>query len=220
MDLKERNQTLKEFFDRKTVGYDDVHLAFMKSKRALTEVLPDGTAKVLDLGAGKYCRQYFGKERYDLVPAAKYHNAALIDGKGQEFGKHFTAPIAYDARKKTATVSLENAYPESFGIREMSRTIRLKGDSFTVTDTLKRDGNGERVTVVFYSPAASVKQLKSGALVFDKTVTMTLSGATVSSLIREQFPDAVVTRNWGEKLWRIELTVDADASCWEMCFQR
>lgn len=175
---------------------------------------------VLDLGAGKYCRQYFGKERYDLVPAAKYHNAALIDGKGQEFGKHFTAPIAYDARKKTATVSLENAYPESFGIREMNRTIRLKGDSFTVTDTLKRDGNGERVTVVFYSPAVSVKQLKSGALVFDKTVTMTLSGATVSSLIREQFPDAVVTRNWGEKLWRIELTVDADASCWEMCFQR
>ena len=52
MDLKERNQTLKEFFDRKTVGYDDVHIAFMESKRALTEALPDGTAKVLDLGAG------------------------------------------------------------------------------------------------------------------------------------------------------------------------
>lgn len=175
---------------------------------------------VLDLGAGKYCRQYFGKERYGLVPAAKYHNAALIDGKGQEFGKHFTAPIAYDARKKMATVSLKNAYPESFGIRQMSRSIRLKGDSFTVTDTLTRDGNGERVTVVFYSPAASVKQLRSGALVFDKTVTMTLSGATVSALTCEQFPDVVVTRNWGEKLWRIELTVDVDATSWEMCFQR
>ena len=52
MDLKERNQNLKEFFDRKTVGYDDVHIAFMESKRALTDALPDGTAKVLDLGAG------------------------------------------------------------------------------------------------------------------------------------------------------------------------
>lgn len=52
MDLKERNQTLKEFFDRKTVGYDDVHIAFMESKRALTEALPDNTEKVLDLGAG------------------------------------------------------------------------------------------------------------------------------------------------------------------------
>lgn len=52
MDLKERNQNLKEFFDRKTVGYDDVHIAFMESKRALTEALPDGTTKVLDLGAG------------------------------------------------------------------------------------------------------------------------------------------------------------------------
>jgi len=52
MDLKERNQTLKEFFDRKTIGYDDVHIKFMESKRALTEVLPDNTEKVLDLGAG------------------------------------------------------------------------------------------------------------------------------------------------------------------------
>lgn len=52
MDLRERNQTLKEFFDRKTVGYDDVHIAFMESKRALTDALPDGMAKVLDLGAG------------------------------------------------------------------------------------------------------------------------------------------------------------------------
>lgn len=52
MDLKERNQTLKEFFDRKTIGYDDVHSKFMESKRALTEVLPENTEKVLDLGAG------------------------------------------------------------------------------------------------------------------------------------------------------------------------
>lgn len=52
MNLKERNQTLKEFFDRKTIGYDDVHIKFMESKRALTAVLPDKTEKVLDLGAG------------------------------------------------------------------------------------------------------------------------------------------------------------------------
>ncbi len=52
MDLKERNQTLKEFFDRKTIGYDDVHIKFMESKRALTEALPENTEKVLDLGAG------------------------------------------------------------------------------------------------------------------------------------------------------------------------
>ena len=52
MDLKERNQMLKEFFDRKMVGYDDVHIAFMESKRALTDSLPEGTSKVLDLGAG------------------------------------------------------------------------------------------------------------------------------------------------------------------------
>lgn len=52
MDLQARNQNLKAFFDRKTIGYDNVHAAFMDSKRALTAALPDTTARVLDLGAG------------------------------------------------------------------------------------------------------------------------------------------------------------------------
>lgn len=50
--LKERVRELKAFFDRKSDGYDDVHAAFMDSKRTLTDALPDGTASVLDLGAG------------------------------------------------------------------------------------------------------------------------------------------------------------------------
>ena len=50
--LTERVCELKAFFDRKSDGYDDVHAAFMDSKRALTDALPDGTAAVLDLGAG------------------------------------------------------------------------------------------------------------------------------------------------------------------------
>lgn len=52
MDLQKRNENLKAFFDRKTDGYDDVHIRFMESKCALTDALPDGTAHVLDLGAG------------------------------------------------------------------------------------------------------------------------------------------------------------------------
>ncbi|MBO7404721.1 MAG: class I SAM-dependent methyltransferase [Clostridia bacterium] len=52
MDLTERAQDMKSFFDRKADGYDDVHLAFMETKRALTDGLPDGTTRVLDLGGG------------------------------------------------------------------------------------------------------------------------------------------------------------------------
>ncbi len=52
MDLKERNQEMKDFFNEKADGYDAVHLPMMANKAAITEKLPEGTRKVLDLGAG------------------------------------------------------------------------------------------------------------------------------------------------------------------------
>ena len=59
MDIRLRGLEMKAFFDRKTEGYDDVHIAFMGSKTALTDALkemytPGTPIKVLDLGAG--CR--------------------------------------------------------------------------------------------------------------------------------------------------------------------
>ena len=53
MNLNERNESMKNFFDIKAnESYDRVHSAFMDTKRLLSEHLPDGTKKVLDLGAG------------------------------------------------------------------------------------------------------------------------------------------------------------------------
>ena len=57
MDIRLRGLEMKAFFGRKTEGYDDVHIAFMGSKTALTDALkemytPGTPIKVLDLGAG------------------------------------------------------------------------------------------------------------------------------------------------------------------------
>lgn len=52
MDLTGRAEEMRAFFDRKADGYDDVHLSFMETKRALTDALPDGVSRVLDLGGG------------------------------------------------------------------------------------------------------------------------------------------------------------------------
>ena len=52
MNLTERAIDMRVFFDRKADGYDDVHRSFMETKTALTEALPDGTRRVLDLGGG------------------------------------------------------------------------------------------------------------------------------------------------------------------------
>lgn len=52
MNLIKRNAEMKAFFDRKTEGYDDVHLALMNDKIAITTALPADICTVLDLGAG------------------------------------------------------------------------------------------------------------------------------------------------------------------------
>lgn len=52
MNLAKRNAEMRDFFNEKADGYDDVHLPMMDNKRAITELLPDGIKRVLDLGAG------------------------------------------------------------------------------------------------------------------------------------------------------------------------
>ena len=52
MNLYERNQKVRAFFNEKIDTYDDVHSAFMKTKKALADNLESGTKKILDLGAG------------------------------------------------------------------------------------------------------------------------------------------------------------------------
>ena len=52
MNLIKRNAEMKAFFDRKTAGYDDVHMTLMENKLAITHALPPTVQKILDLGAG------------------------------------------------------------------------------------------------------------------------------------------------------------------------
>lgn len=52
MNLYERNQKVRNFFNEKIDTYDDVHSEFMDTKRALADNLDKGTKKILDLGAG------------------------------------------------------------------------------------------------------------------------------------------------------------------------
>ncbi len=51
-DLTARNDDLRRFFAERVATYDDVHTPFIPTKNALTERLPEGTRRVLDLGAG------------------------------------------------------------------------------------------------------------------------------------------------------------------------
>lgn len=52
MDLKARNQNIREFFNEKIDTYDDVHTSLMDGKKKISELLKPDTKKILDLGVG------------------------------------------------------------------------------------------------------------------------------------------------------------------------
>ncbi len=52
MDLQERNEDMRRFFAERCDRYDNVHAEFMPTKSAITAALPDGSVRILDLGAG------------------------------------------------------------------------------------------------------------------------------------------------------------------------
>lgn len=52
MDLKQRNEDVRNFFNEKINEYDNVHEQFMDTKKMITLSLEEDTNKVLDLGAG------------------------------------------------------------------------------------------------------------------------------------------------------------------------
>lgn len=53
MNLKDRNDSMKEFFNEKIDGYDELHLQMMENKTAITNLLNDNNIeRILDLGAG------------------------------------------------------------------------------------------------------------------------------------------------------------------------
>lgn len=52
MDLYERNQKQRIFFNEKIASYDQVHEIYMETKKSLTDYLDKNITKILDLGAG------------------------------------------------------------------------------------------------------------------------------------------------------------------------
>ena len=52
MNLNERAREMRDFFNEKIESYDDVHEAFMTTKKALSDNLDVDVKRILDLGAG------------------------------------------------------------------------------------------------------------------------------------------------------------------------
>ncbi len=73
MNLHDRNQKQRIFFNEKIDSYDDVHSSYLKIKRTLGDSLDKDTKKILDLGAGTGLELIYV---FEIFPSA---NVTVID---------------------------------------------------------------------------------------------------------------------------------------------
>ncbi len=73
MDLTERTNSMRRFFNEHVGDYDEHHVPFLNSKRHMVDVLPEGVERVLDLGAGT------GLELYHLFERFPHARVTAID---------------------------------------------------------------------------------------------------------------------------------------------
>lgn len=88
MNLVERNQKVREFFNEKIDSYDDTHSEFMKTKASLADNLDKDSKKILDLGAGTGLELF---HLFELFPDAQ---VTVIDITEKMLEKLKTRPFA------------------------------------------------------------------------------------------------------------------------------
>lgn len=93
MNLYERNQKQKTFFNEKIDSYDDVHSTYMETKKTLADNLDKNVQRVLDLGAGTGLELIHLFELYPNVKVTVIDitENMLAELKKRSFSNHVTA---------------------------------------------------------------------------------------------------------------------------------
>jgi hypothetical protein len=102
----------------------------------------DGRQVLSDLGPGVYTRQYFSKERYDILEcSSRGHSVPIIDGKHQKFGERYAAKEArYENGVFSADISGAYALEELVSLR---RSFSFSESRVCMRDHFVYHGNGE-----------------------------------------------------------------------------
>lgn len=92
MNLYDRNQKQRNFFNEKIDSYDEVHSTYMETKKTLADSLDRDTKKVLDLGAGTGLELI---HLFELYPAAEVTVIDITENmleelKKRSFANHVT----------------------------------------------------------------------------------------------------------------------------------
>lgn len=119
---------------------------------------------VSDLGAGEYTKEYFGKERYEILcNSSRGHNVPVVNGEYQQAGESYNAEQFQILDPWTIEISYGSAYQEEFSGR-LKRKVHFIPESGTlqVEDCLRKNGQEKTDMVETLVTRQQVKVEKEG----------------------------------------------------------
>lgn len=176
----------------------------------------DGYPLLIDIGSGTYTAQTFSSKRYELFNTRSLnHNVPLINGTEQHAGGKFAASnFEYHSSplEVKLSIGIERAYPDSASVTRWERGYTLnRGKDFVITDQFVLKNNNGRCVDDFITPVMPLKG-KEGELLFDidgKKISMHYDAQKLSyHLTTIELTDPALIGQWGNKLYRIEMTFD------------
>ena len=151
----------------------------------------------IDPAVGEYTAKTFGKDRYDIwTMQSQYHNLPQINGTDQKDGKSYAAKVV-SHKNGQLTLDIAGAYPKEAEVKSWRRTVSAHTTGISITEDYELNTCNQpvRLMLMALSPDAI------DHLHFDKH-QLDASVEDISERL-----DPVLQKMWGQKMYRIVLTV-------------
>ena len=173
-------------------------------------VYHNGKPVLIDVGVGKYTRQTFSPQRYELwFMQSNYHNLPTFDSIGEMQGERFAAhDVVFDREARELSLELAGVYPDAAGVESYRRTVGMRGGSIRISEDISLVSE-KKICFHLMSCVAPVLN-KRGEITLAEGRILRYPD-TLECEIEQFFSEGLDAKaEWGtENLWRIHLYTTA-----------
>jgi len=170
-------------------------------------VYAGGEPLLIDPGVGEYTSKTFSGQRYTIwTMQSGYHNLPQINGCDQKDGKDYAARVI--SQKPTQlTLELAGAYPKEAAVSSWQRTVSMKRKEVCVTERYTLTGRKDSTRLMLITTVQP--QLSEPGVVALNTHHVVYDDSQLEAAIEDisSHLDPLLKGMWGERLFRIVLTV-------------
>ena len=187
-------------------------------------VYKNGEPAIIDVGVETYTAKTFSPDRYSIwTMQSGYHNLPIINGIPQKEGRKFAAKdVAYHVTDAQAALLMDiaGAYPPEAGVKFWRRTVTLeRGKEISVQDTYELSSAGKGISLTIMACREPIMSAAGTVLLGPPSGSATATPAEITydaalfSVHAEPIDirDPQLQSSWGEKLWKIVLTMNHTA---------